>query len=63
MLTAIDTALRAAANWHEFLAVIRHFANKLQVTARDVERALFDAHRSYQRGTLYRPRTTAARAR
>ena len=44
------------ANWREFLAVIRHFAKKLQVTARDVERALFDAHRAYQRGTLYAPR-------
>jgi hypothetical protein len=41
-------------NWRQFLAVIRHFARKLRVKARDVERALFDAHRARQKGRLYR---------
>jgi hypothetical protein len=50
------------SHWHEFLGLIRHFAAKLRVTARDVERALFDAHRAYQRGTLYRTRPAGARA-
>jgi hypothetical protein len=41
-------------NWRQFLAVIRHFARKLRVKARDVERALFDAHRTRQKGRLYK---------
>lgn len=41
-------------NWQQFLAVIRHLARKLRVKARDVERALFDAHRAGQRGRLYK---------
>lgn len=44
----------SAGNWGQFLAVIRHFARKLRVKARDVERALFDAHRARQKGRLYR---------
>ena len=43
-----------ARNWAQFLAVIRHFAKKLRVKARDVERALFDAHRARQKGRLYK---------
>jgi hypothetical protein len=43
-------------NWQQFLAVIRHFARKLRVKARDVERALFDAHRARQKGRLYKTR-------
>lgn len=42
-----------AGNWHEFLGILRHFARRHRVTARDVERALFAAHRDHQRGTLY----------
>lgn len=49
------------ANWTQFLAVIRHFAGKLRVKARDVERALFDAHRARQKGRLYQ--TAAERRR
>jgi hypothetical protein len=41
-------------NWQQFLAVIRRFARKLRVKARDVERTLFDAHRARQKGRLYR---------
>jgi hypothetical protein len=40
-------------NWRQFLMIIRHFAKKLRVTARDVERTLFIAHKRYQRGRLY----------
>jgi hypothetical protein len=46
----------SAGNWRQFLAVIRHFARKLRVNARDVERALFDAHRAGQNGRLYKER-------
>jgi hypothetical protein len=40
----------------DVLAVIRHFARKLRVKARDVERALFDAHRAGHEGRLYKTR-------
>jgi hypothetical protein len=50
-----------AGNWQQFLAVIRHFARKLRIKARDVERALFDAHRAGQRGLLYGPRRARRR--
>lgn len=51
----------SAGNWREFLAVIRHFARKLRVKARDVERALFDAHRARQKGRLYQTRPPKVR--
>ena len=41
-------------NWYQFLTIIRYFADKFGVKARDIERALFLAHREYQTGTLYR---------
>jgi hypothetical protein len=40
-------------NWYQFLMIIRHFAQKFRVKARDVERTLFLAHKKYQRGRLY----------
>jgi hypothetical protein len=40
-------------NWFQFQMIVRHFARKLSVTPRDVERALFFAHRHYQEGPLY----------
>ena len=40
-------------NWYEFLMVIRHFARIFSCTARHVERALFLAHKQYQKGQLY----------
>jgi hypothetical protein len=43
-------------HWYQFLMIIRYFAEKLQVSARDVERALFLAHRAHQKGTLYAKR-------
>jgi hypothetical protein len=41
-------------NWYQFLMIIRYFAKKLHVGARDIERSLFLVHREYQAGTLYR---------
>jgi hypothetical protein len=41
------------SNWYQFLMIIRYFASEFGVTARDVERALFVAHKAYQDGTLY----------
>jgi len=41
-------------NWLEFLARLRYWARKFNVTVRDVERALFEHHRANQEGTLYR---------
>jgi hypothetical protein len=42
-------------NWYQFLMIIRYFAKKLGVGARDIERSLFLAHQAFQKGTLYRP--------
>jgi hypothetical protein len=42
------------ANWYQFLMIVRYFSKKLDVTARDVEHALFRAHKEYQKGRLYR---------
>ena len=41
-------------NWYQFLVILRHFAKKLGVSARDVERTLFIVHKEYQAGRLYR---------
>jgi hypothetical protein len=51
----------SSGNWQQFLAVIRYFARKLGVKARDVERALFDAHRARRQGRLYKVREPARR--
>jgi hypothetical protein len=48
-------------HWREFLGVIRYFARTLRLRARDVERALFDAHRARQKGRLYTIRKAKAR--
>jgi hypothetical protein len=40
-------------NWYQFLMIIRHLAKKFGCGARDVERALFAAHKAHQKGTLY----------
>ena len=40
--------------WYRFLIIIRHFAKKYKVGARDIERTLFNVHRLYQKGTLYK---------
>ena len=40
-------------NWCEFLAIIRDLSRRLRVSARDVERTLFDIHVAFQSGRLY----------
>lgn len=47
------------ANWYRFLVIIRYFARHFGVPARDIERTLFQVHRKYQAGTLYRASTRA----
>jgi hypothetical protein len=42
------------ANWYQFLMILRYFSKILGVSARDVERALFVAHKDHQKGRLYR---------
>jgi hypothetical protein len=39
--------------WYRFLMIIRYFARKYKVKARDVERTLFNVHSRYQSGLLY----------
>ncbi len=39
--------------WYQFLVIIRYFADKLHVKARDIEKTLFKVHKVYQEGTLY----------
>jgi hypothetical protein len=40
-------------NWYQFLRIIRYFAKRQGVNARDIERTLFLAHQRYQKGKLY----------
>ena len=40
-------------NWLEYVAILRRFARKLHVGARDIGRALFLVHTRYQEGRLY----------
>lgn len=60
VLHAISTVTKKAsgvgfnfANWYQFLMILRYLSKKLSVSARDVERALFVAHKEYQNGKLY----------
>jgi hypothetical protein len=39
--------------WHSYLIILRHFADKLKVKARDIERTLFLVHKQHQDGQLY----------
>lgn len=41
------------SEWYMYLVIIRYFANKFSVMARDIERTLFNIHREYQQGNLY----------
>ncbi len=41
-------------NWYQFLMVLRYFAKKLGVSARDIERTLFLVHKEHQKGRLYK---------
>jgi len=40
-------------HWHQFLMIVRQFAEEFHVSARDIERSFFSAHQAYQKGTLY----------
>jgi hypothetical protein len=40
--------------WSRYLQILRHFARKYKVGARDIERTLFRVHVRYQKGALYR---------
>ena len=40
--------------WYRFLILIRYFAKKFNVKARDIERTLFYVHTLYQDGLLYK---------
>jgi hypothetical protein len=40
--------------WYRYLMILRHFADKLKVNARDIERTLFLVHKKYQEGSLYK---------
>ena len=51
------------ANWYQFLMVVRYLAKELGVKARDVERALFVAHKDFQKGKLYQAATSVRRNR
>jgi hypothetical protein len=39
--------------WYRYLVLLRFYARKYNVRARDIERTLFNVHGLYQRGTLY----------
>lgn len=39
--------------WYRYLVIIRYFADKFKVSARDIERTLFYVHQEYQKGKLY----------
>lgn len=39
--------------WYRYLMIIRYYAKKHKVRARDIERTLFKIHKKYQKGTLY----------
>ena len=57
MLGAVGTNPRGAGfrfdEWYQYLVIIRYFADKLHVKARDIEKTLFKVHKVYQKGTLY----------
>ena len=40
--------------WNIFLNILRTFAKKYNVGARDIERTFFEVHKFYQKGKLYR---------
>ncbi len=41
-------------NWYNYLMQLRYFAAKYGVTARDIERTLFDYHKRTSEGVLYK---------
>jgi len=49
-----DGAGFSFTHWSHFLTILRQFARKYNVGARDIERTLFNVHVLYQKGTLYK---------
>ena len=43
----------SVGNWLQFLVILRRLSSRLNITARAVERTLFDVHTANQRGRLY----------
>lgn len=41
-------------NWYHYLMIIRYYAKKYDVKARDIERTLFIVHALYQKNNLYK---------
>jgi len=39
--------------WYRYLKIIRYFAEKFKVKARDIERTLYEVHQQCQKGKLY----------
>jgi hypothetical protein len=40
-------------NWLQFLAILRDLSSRFRVTARAIERTLFNVHKAHQKDTLY----------
>lgn len=40
--------------WYRFLMIIRYFAKKFKVSARNIEKTIFNVHVRYQNGNLYK---------
>lgn len=43
----------SVTDWYTYLMKIRYFLRKLDATARQIERTLFECHKAMQEGTLY----------
>jgi len=54
VMTNPDGAGFSFKHWSRYLTILRHFARKYRVGARDIERTLFNVHVLYQKGTLYK---------
>ena len=55
---AVNTNMKGVSfnfkEWYRYLMIIRFFADKFKVSARDIERTLFIVHQENQDGLLYR---------
>ena len=40
--------------WYRLIVILRYHATKMDVTVRDVERTIFQVHKKYQSGRLYK---------
>jgi hypothetical protein len=43
----------STGNWLQFLSIVRQLSSRLHVSARAIERTLFDVHKANQEGRLY----------